>query len=295
VCRHFGIAPQTFYRWKRRYDRHDLRSLEARSSRPRHVRARTWSSAQVLAVLKVRTEFPRWGKYKLQVLLRRQGVVLSASRIGRILSSLKQQGRLVEPKRRHVSAQRRRSPRPYAVRKPKDYIAAAPGDLVEVDTLDVRPLPGCVLKQFTARDVVSRWDVLQVYSVATALNASRFLDELVARMPFSIRALQVDGGSEFMAEFEEACRSRGLRLFVLPPKSPKLNGHVERANRSHTEEFLELYDLPWTVSQLNVELRAWESTYNTIRPHQALGYLTPSEFLARFCAKPHPKEAVSPR
>ncbi len=32
-----------------------------------------------------------------------------------------------------------------------------PGDLVEVDTLNIRPLPGVVLKQFTARDVVSRW------------------------------------------------------------------------------------------------------------------------------------------
>ncbi|MGO9205363.1 MAG: integrase core domain-containing protein, partial [Candidatus Limnocylindrales bacterium] len=24
----------------------------------------------------------------------------------------------------------------------------------------------------------------------------------------------------------------------------------------------------------------WETTYNTVRPHQALGYLTPAEYLA---------------
>src|SRR6516164_9619385 len=52
-------------------------------------------------------------------------------------------------------------------------------------------------------------------------------------MPFPIRALQVDGGSEFAAEFEQACQQRGLYLFVLPPRSPKLNGAVERANRTH--------------------------------------------------------------
>jgi hypothetical protein len=40
-------------------------------------------------------------------------------------------------------------------------------------------------------------------------------------MPFPIRALQVDSGSEFAAEFEAACQRRGLRLFVLPPRSPK--------------------------------------------------------------------------
>ena len=57
-------------------------------------------------------------------------------------------------------------PRPYAVRKPKDYIPQAPGDLVEVDRLDVRPLPGIVFKHFTARHVISRWDVVEVRSRA---------------------------------------------------------------------------------------------------------------------------------
>jgi hypothetical protein len=39
-----------------------------------------------------------------------------------------------------------------------------PGDLVQVDTVEVRPLPGKVIKQYTARDVVSRWDVLEAHS-----------------------------------------------------------------------------------------------------------------------------------
>jgi putative transposase len=33
---------------------------------------------------------------------------------------------------------------------------------------------------------------------------------------------------------------RRLHLFVLPPRSPKLNGAVERANRTHTEEFYQI-------------------------------------------------------
>lgn len=52
--------------------------------------------------------------------------------------------------------------------------------------------------------------------------------------------MQVDGGSEFAAGFEQACQQLGFRLFVLPPRSPKLNGHVERAHRTHTEEFHEI-------------------------------------------------------
>jgi transposase InsO family protein len=91
-------------------------------------------------------------------------------------------------------------------------------------------------------------------------------------MPFPIRAVQVDGGSEFAAEFEQACQQRGLHLFVLPPRSPKLNGAVERANRTHTEEFYQVTACSLEMKKLNRELRQWEKIYNTVRPHQALGY-----------------------
>jgi transposase InsO family protein len=155
-----------------------------------------------------------------------------------------------------------------------------PGDLVELDTLDVRPVPDTVLKQFTARDLVSRWDVLELHGRATANLAVGVLDALEERMPFPVRGIQVDGGSEFMAGFEAQCEERGIRLFVLPPRSPKLNGAVERANRTHTEEFYECSVADPTVAALGAELRAWEVTYNTVRPHQALGYLTPAEYLA---------------
>ncbi len=59
TCRHFGIARETFYRWKRRYNRFDLSSLEDRSSRPRRVRQRTWTTAEVLAVQRLRETFSR--------------------------------------------------------------------------------------------------------------------------------------------------------------------------------------------------------------------------------------------
>ena len=62
--------------------------------------------------------------------------------VGRILRRLKQRGLLVEPLRRPLSACQRPRPRPYGVRKPKEYVASRPGDIVQVDTLDLRPLPG---------------------------------------------------------------------------------------------------------------------------------------------------------
>ena len=283
TCRHFGVSRQTFYVWWRRFDPQDLHSLESGSHRPHHRRQPTWTPAWAEEVLRLRRRFPRWGKDKLVVLLRRKGLPLSTSMVGRILRELKQRGVLVEPLRSGSRRPRRAlRPRPYAVRKPKEYRALQPGDLVEVDTLDVRPLPGVIWKHFTARDVVSRWDVLQAHTRATAATARQFLDSLQQRMPFAVRAVQVDGGSEFAAEFEEACQRRGLRLFVLPPRSPKLNGAVERAQRTHTEEFYQVTNCSLEMKTLNRELREWENTYNTVRPHQALGYLTPHQFLQQW-------------
>jgi len=282
TCRHFGISRQTFYRWQRRYDPQNLATLEERSHRPHRRRQPTWSAPVADRVLALRLRYPRWGKDKLAVLLRQQKLTVSTSMVGRILGQLKRQGRLVEAPRSGVPGSRRalRS-RPYAIRKPKQYAVSQPGDLVQVDTLDVRPLPGVVFKQFTARDVVSRWDVIQAHTRATAFTAAQFLDTLLHRMPFPIPALQVDGGSEFAADFEAACQQRGLRLFVLPPRSPKLNGAVERANRSHTEEFYQVTACSLEMKKLNRELRLWEKIYNTVRPHQSLGYLTPQQFLLR--------------
>jgi transposase InsO family protein len=232
-------------------------------------------------VRQLRSKHPRWGKDKLVVLLRHQGLTVSVSMVGRILTRLRNTGQLRQPDLHDPWIVRRTQIRPYAIRKPKDYVPRVPGDLVQIDSADVRLLPGSAhwYKHFSARDVVSRWDVLGVYGRATAITARDFLDAVIERMPGPVRAIQVDGGSEFKAEFEEACREKGLHLFVLPPRSPKLNGCVERAQRTHKEEFYQLLDPPDTLEELRRLLLAHELCYNTVRPHQALGQLTPQQWL----------------
>lgn len=281
TARHFGFSRPTVYRWLARFDRSRLESLEDRSDRPVRRRRPTWTLEQLRAVKALRRRHPRWGKDKLAVLLRRAGQPLSTSMVGRILARLRRTGELGEPRVRPVGVGRRPWRRPWAVRRPRDWRVAAPGDLVQVDTLDIRP-PGTThpLKQFTARDVVSRWDTLELRPDATAASATTILDAMAERMPFPVRAISVDNGSEFMAGFEAACAERGIRLFVLPPRSPKLHGSVERANRTHTEEFFEVTDAEPDLDSLREALLEWEDTYNRVRPHQALGYLTPAEFLA---------------
>lgn len=280
AARHFGHSRSSFHLWLKRYRERGALGLEDRSKRPRRVRQPTWDAGLEQAVLKLREENPCWGKDKLVVLLRKDGLTVSVSMVGRILSRLKKQGRLPPLSLRDPCIVSRPQIRPYATRKPKEYLPEAPGDLIQVDTADVRWIGlGHPYKHFSARDFVSRWDVLDVHGRATAFTAAAFLDVIQERMPFPVRAIQVDGGSEFKAEFEAACEAKGLLLFVLPPRSPKLNGRVERAQRTHKEEFYYQLDPPDNLAALRSQLLKQEQRYNTYRPHQALGQLTPQEWL----------------
>jgi putative transposase len=290
TCRHFDISAQTFYRWKRRFDPYDLTTLEDGSHRPLKCRSPQTPSAVVEQILAVRQQYPRWGKVKLAVLLRRKGIRISASTVGRVMKRLRARGVLVEPLNVRLAKEarkRRRKPR-YAIRKPAGYKISSPGDLVQVDTVQINFRNGEIRHQFSSRDAISRWDISRAYRVATSNTAAAFLEYLEKKFPFPIRAIQIDGGSEFKKDFEEACRRRGLRLFVIPPHSPKLQGYVERSNRTHREEFYEVQDVELLLEGHNRQLEAWNKTYNFIRPHQALGYLTPNEFYQNWL-KEHPK------
>lgn len=279
TCARFGISTSTFLDWRARYRRGGAAALENRSRRPQRTRVATWMPELAAQVCALREAHPRWGKDKLAVLLHGAGTDVSVSMVGRILRELKRTGQLRETSLRDPCIIRRPQPRPYAVRKPKSYLPANPGDLIQVDSSDVRPMSGIHYKHFSARDVICKWDVLGVFDRATASAAARFLDALLARSPYTVRAIQVDGGSEFKADFERLCQERGINLFVLPPRSPKLNGGVERAQRTHKEEFYEVVDYPDSIDELRILLLGQEQTYNTVRPHQALGQRTPLAWL----------------
>jgi putative transposase len=189
---HFGFSRSTIYAWLGRYEREGLRGLEDRSRRPHRVRQPLWQEILVETVRQLRDKHPRWGKDKLVVLVRQARFAVSVSMVGRILTHLKKKGLIRDPGLRDPWIERRAQIRPYAVRKPRDYIPREPGDLVQIDSADIRLLPGSAhwYKHFTARDVVSRWDVLGVYGRATAITARDFLEAVIERMPSPVKAIQ---------------------------------------------------------------------------------------------------------
>jgi len=232
-----------------------------------------------------------WGRAKLGPLLRAEGFQVSDASVGRIIADLVRRGvvQAVPALRKRPYARRWTAKRRFARRLPRGLAVSEPGGLVQLDTVFVNLTPTKAIKHFTAYDPIAKWTVGKAFNRATAQAAASFLDKIEADMPFPVKAIQVDGGSEFMAEFEAACQAKGVALYVLPPRSPQMNGAVERCNGAWRYEFYETYDLPGGVEQLNPILDSFQHLYNHHRPHGALAGKTPAQYLASQSAtRPRP-------
>ncbi|MEP9410687.1 MAG: helix-turn-helix domain containing protein [Candidatus Brocadia sp.] len=99
TCRHFGISPDTFYRWKKRYDPNNLLSLvdDKKTRRPKNVRQPTTPAWVVTRIKELKETYPAWSGGKLSVQLKNEGVLITASTVRRVITRLKKAGILREP------------------------------------------------------------------------------------------------------------------------------------------------------------------------------------------------------
>ena len=89
-----------------------------------------------------------------------------------------------------------------------------------------------------------------------------------------------DNGREFEAGFAEALAERGIRRWYTYPKTPKMNAHAERFNRTLQESFVDDHeDLLFTdLALFNRKPTEWLVFTNTERPHQGLDQQSPLSF-----------------
>jgi hypothetical protein len=86
----------------------------------------------------------------------------------------------------------------------KRYEDMVIGERVQIDHMTVTK-NGISFKHFQVWERKSKTIIAQIYSRARSSDAKKFLQHLIAEAPYKIRSIQVDGGSEFMFEFENAC------------------------------------------------------------------------------------------
>jgi transposase InsO family protein len=108
------------------------------------------------------------------------------------------------------------------------------------------------------------------------------VDEVIRRLPFRVLVIQTDNGAEFQSNFHWHMEQQDVRHVYIRPKTPRLNGKVERSHRVDEQEFYQLLDkdgIGDDIPLFNDKLREWEDYYNYDRPHGALDGQTPYERL----------------
>ena len=132
--------------------------------------------------------------------------------------------------------------------------------------------------QYTAIDDATRIRALRVYRRHTRQNAIAFIDHVLAKFPFRIHTVRTDRGHEFQASFHWHVADHGIRHVYIKPRTPQMNGKVERSHRTDQQEFYQLLSYKGDVD-LEHRLAEWEHFYNYHRPHGAFAGRTPYEAL----------------
>lgn len=132
--------------------------------------------------------------------------------------------------------------------------------------------------QYTAIDDATRIRALQIFSSHNQDCAIQFIDYVIEKFPFRINTIRTDRGHEFQARFHWYVEDQGLQHIYIKPRTPQLNGKVERSHRTDDTEFYQLLTYTDDVD-LNSKLEAWESFYNYHRPHMSLDGKTPYEVM----------------
>jgi len=274
-ARHFGLTRYTIKQWMKRFKEQGIPGLNDRSRRPKHLRQPTTSQNIVFAVVRTKKQYPTWSKYKIKVLLKRQSIEVSASTIGRIL---KRRG-LID---RKVSRKRRKAALYPKKRYPRGLKIASPGDLIQMDTKHIMLVGGKRFYQFTVIDVLTKKRILDIYPSESSKSGASFLNQCLKEFPFVIRAIQTDNGAPFQKNFEKLCKEKKLPHYFTYPYCPKQNTYVEISQGADKREFYQQGNVCSSLKVMKERIKERQRIWNEVRPHQALNYLTPNEYLEKW-------------
>ncbi|GAA1821453.1 IS481 family transposase [Planosporangium flavigriseum] len=277
TCRYYGISRQAYYIWYRRYLAEGVDGLRTRSKRPKTCPHATRAEV-VEKILYLRQNY-HFGPAKIAMYLKRyHDITVSHSGVWRILKRL-------DLNRLPASQRYKRHDKRW-----KRYEKQLPGHRVQIDVKFIEPIGATKTGrrggrnkyyQFTAIDDCTRLRVLRIYPQLNQKTAIQFLDYVLQRLPFQVQVIQTDNGAEFQTAFHWHVLDKGIAHTYIKPRTPRLNGKVERSHRIDAEEFYRMLDgvVIDDAEVFNDKLREWEDYYNYHRPHGGLDGQTPYERL----------------
>jgi len=271
----YKTSRTTVYRWIWRYELEGKQGLLNKSNRPKSPHPNTLPIKVTKAIIRLRKR-TKYGPRRIRLRLLKRKFKVSEYAIYRTL----QRNNLIT---KHKNRKR----------KYKRVYITEPGRDVQVDTKHLDTLPGKPYRyyQYTATDAATRIRVLRIYDELSAYNATRFLKEVVRRLPFKVLAVRTDNGLEFTHgplrrehPFTLECARLNIKHILNRPGNPQSNGKCERSHRTDDEEFYRRYPVK-DPKQWQYRLPKWEHEYNYQRTHQALGDITPYQAWLNYTKK----------
>ena len=284
--------------WKN--NREDPRSLEPESRAPLNTANRKRIDKKVEnKIVEIRKRYRPWGKDKLSVILKRDyQLKAGASTVNRYLHK----HNLIDPilSEKNKLAWRRKKTKTnlkFKMRPPsiiKDY---KPGALMEKDmklvlkmgiftNLDKRRAKENFWYQHTLIDSFTRIRAVGLAEDSNSRIAVAVQEQAASRLPFAIAAINNDNGGENEKDFSAYLEKEKVAQFFSRAGTPTDNPRVERSHLTDELEFYAQGNLYKNFNDQTKVIAEWEHTYNFIRPHQALGYLTPMEFYELWQSNP---------
>ncbi len=249
VCQRCGISRTTLRKWIKRYEEGGLEGLKEKSRKPQTSPQRKIDDEKADWIISLRITKNLGARRIQNELIRQYQFHVSLATIQKVLTSHN-----VKPLRK-----------PRREKRVRRYSKKIPGERVQVDTCKIAP----GLYQYTAVDDCTRYQVLEIYSRRTAENTLDFLEKVVEEMPFPVQSVQTDRGREFFAyKVQEWLMASCIKFRPIRPRSPHLNGKVERVQRTDLEEFYALVD--FSDPNLKGRLSEWQHYYNWERIHGAI-------------------------
>jgi transposase InsO family protein len=265
IARKYRVSRTTVYRWLWRYELEGKEGLINRSNRPKSLHPNTLPIKTVKAIIRLRKR-TKYGPRRIRLLLLKRHIRVSEYAIYKTL------------KRNELIKRHKHRKRRY-----KRVYIKEPGKDVQIDTkyLDTPAGKPYRYYQYTATDAATRMRILRIYDERSAYNATRFLREVVRRLPFRVLAVRTDNGAEFTYgpfkkdhPFSLECARLNIKHILNKPGNPQSNGKCERSHRTDEEEFYRRYPAK-DPREWQYRLPKWEYEYNYQRTHQALGDITP--------------------
>ncbi len=277
----FAVKKSTLYLWRSKIKKSEgkLLSLVPHSTKPHKTRHMVVDSRLLEFIKQTRKEYGCVGKETLTPLVTAYAVSLGitgygTSKIGKIIkrNHFNFTGKKTKLKRRKILGLRTK-------RSPKVF---APGYL-EMDCVTVY-MNGIKHYFVTGIDVYTRKAHATLVTTLSGITTTRFLVDWQTTLGYKPHTVQTDNGSEFFGTFHRYLEEKGLTHVFTYPHSPKVNGFVERFNRTFQDQYVNQCDALWSddSQRAHSKLNSYLNWYNTVRPHSSLAGLTPQQFTNQY-------------